>query len=527
MLGGPPGYTDMPAPTFALLRPLSASRPSPKFMVSTASEPLLTALRLEGAPARTSWDPSRLEDCGHPLFRLRAMELPKEPPPKEKRSPLVPRKDGHQERRNLQELERMGFGSRGGAPGSLPQLASEMAKPEAESPGKHPPKNRAERYFQLLMKAHDQREQGWTDAILSKENAKKELAATRALQRAIEAEGGIVEETRPPSTASSLSSDQTGTKKEEEDSDVDEQVELQPYDGAMKLQIEVVVNRAPGEVERDDADSVDSSKGDGGEGQSKEGSDDGGSSDGERFNIEDELAALKEFADSDAQSDSVAGDKKIALKGKGIKNVWDAPDPRWALGIGGTVFFIPEAERYSQGPSLPPPPPPSLVGRRRIRLKPRLPLDISSGRYRDEHPNVWPEGVPAATAADRVRLERKLMTFEFYQGCSQSMADLRQPVNPLATPKRRQLSPEAAFGRSVWQHAQAGTGWETNRRRDQVKKKRQADRNKQIEFAEMQNAQIQDRKRQADEFQKMRRLSVERPEAAEDDAATALAQAEA
>jgi len=511
----------MSGPNFALFEPLSNTRRSPKFLVSSASESLLTALRLEGAPERTTWHPSRLEECGNPLFRLRAMELPKEPPPLEKRSPLLARKNGHEEWRNRQELERMGFGSRGRAPGSLPQLASEAAKPEA----KQPPKNRAERYFQLLMKAHDQREQGWRDATVAKENARKELAATRALQRAIEAEGGTVEETRPPSTASSLSSGENDRKKEEEDSDLDEPLELQPYDGAMKLQIDVVVNRAPGEVEEEDCDSADSSKGDG-EG-SKEGSDAGDSSDGERLNIADELAQLREFADPDAQSDSVADDKRLGSKKKRIKNVWDAPDPRWALGLGGTVFFMPEAERYSLGPSLPPPPPPSLVGRRRIRMKPRLPLDISSGRYRDEHPNVWPEGVPAATAKDRLRLERKLMTFEFYQGCSQSMADLQRPAGPVGTPKRQQLSPEQAFSRSVWKHAQSGTGWETNRRREQVKLKRQADRQKQIEFAELQAAQLQERQDQARQFERVRRQSVEMAEAAEAQVEAAPAQGEA
>eukprot|EP00929_Paragymnodinium_shiwhaense_P059594 TRINITY_DN29841_c0_g1_i1.p1 TRINITY_DN29841_c0_g1~~TRINITY_DN29841_c0_g1_i1.p1 ORF type:complete len:745 (+),score=156.76 TRINITY_DN29841_c0_g1_i1:199-2235(+) len=44
---------------------------------------------------------------------------------------------------------------------------------------------------------------------------------------------------------------------------------------------------------------------------------------------------------------------------------------------------------YLFAASLPPPPPPSLFGRQRIHLKPRLAIDSSLGRYRDEPQRPW------------------------------------------------------------------------------------------------------------------------------------------
>ncbi|CAK9039044.1 unnamed protein product, partial [Durusdinium trenchii] len=51
---------------------------------------------------------------------------------------------------------------------------------------------------------------------------------------------------------------------------------------------------------------------------------------------------------------------------KTMPNVWDNPYPEWSLETGGSMYFIPNAERYAWCPSLPPPPPPSELGRRRL-----------------------------------------------------------------------------------------------------------------------------------------------------------------
>merc|ERR1711879_865570 len=131
------------------------------------------------------------------------------------------------------------------------------------------------------------------------------------------------------------------------------------------------------------------------------------------------MGELGQDEEDDAESEGLLDGLSL---GGNMDNIYSINDPRLALGIAGTVYFIPEVERYSLGPSLPPPPPPSLLGRRRLRLKPRLPLDVSNHRYRDEHPNIWSEScaLPAATRAEWDSLGSKMRQMDFYAGCNEA-----------------------------------------------------------------------------------------------------------
>merc|ERR1719215_643458 len=79
------------------------------------------------------------------------------------------------------------------------------------------------------------------------------------------------------------------------------------------------------------------------------------------------------------------------------------------------------------GSSLPPPPPPSRHGRHRMHLKPRLPLEVSNDRYRDEHPNIWPDAVYCPRNDDYSRFNERIKTLDFYRGCNVALATLRRP----------------------------------------------------------------------------------------------------
>lgn len=506
----PPRTSQTTQPDFVLLRPPSPNRPNPMFSTKSASEALLSTVKLDGPPERKWYDPDpkRLEEAsGHPMFRLRCVEFPKKPPKNIKPLSINP------EVRVKQELEELGFvGGRrvptdaGPQPPGTAGTSDSMEAFELETmkaQAKTAKKSRAERYFDLLMKAHDGREQAEKDIIARKEQTKKELAASRAFEAQVQAENlerGTLDETRPPSSSGSSRSSEDDSKREEVDSDLEGPLELVPFDGAIKVNIEVCIKRAPGEEETGDGthsgSSASSSRGsskEAGSGSKEETGSHEGSDDDEPLDIQAELAALQGFADAEEAEEDVADDMNVK-KGKNYKNIWDAPDPRWALGLGGTMFFMPEVDRYSLGPSLPPPPPPSLMGRRRIRLKPRLPLDISHGRYRDEHPNIWPEGIPAATVKERLRFENKLMTLEFYQGVDKSLMQLPSPdgvpeeVRGRWNPKRSisESKLETSLAKKSWEHTQDGTGWSISRQREQVKNKKADDRRKAIELARAQ-----------------------------------------
>jgi len=192
-----------------------------------------------------------------------------------------------------------------------------------------------------------------------------------------------------------------------------------------------------------------------------------------RLDLGAELEALEAEVGGEEEEEESSSDELPEFEKVG--NIWDNPNMKWSLGIGGSVFFIPDAERYALAPSLPPPPPPSEYGRRRLRLKPRLPLDISNHRYRDEHPNVWPDlNCFSPSAEDRQTFEQKLMTMDFYASCSRSFTKL-----PPLQREIDRLKSEVAFGRIV--EDETGTGslaWRRFRQREKIKRMKEAERRK-------------------------------------------------
>mmetsp|Transcript_35197 Transcript_35197/g.101088 ORF Transcript_35197/g.101088 Transcript_35197/m.101088 type:complete len:359 (-) Transcript_35197:88-1164(-) len=189
-----------------------------------------------------------------------------------------------------------------------------------------------------------------------------------------------------------------------------------------------------------------------------------------RMDIAAELEALHEEVGSDTSSSSGSDGLPDDLKDK-PENPWDNPHMRWTLGIGGTVFFVPDAERYGHAPSLPPPPPKSLLGRGRVNLKPRLPLDISNHRYRDEHPNVWPEDPYSPTKDDRRTFEQKLMTLDFYASCNKSLTRL-----PPLEREKDELKHEVAFGHLVERDTKHSFVWKAHVEKEQRRKKKEAEK---------------------------------------------------
>merc|ERR1711879_912423 len=124
------------------------------------------------------------------------------------------------------------------------------------------------------------------------------------------------------------------------------------------------------------------------------------------------MGELGQDEEDDAESEGLLDGLSL---GGNMDNIYSINDPRLALGIAGTVYFVPEVERYSLGPSLPPPPPPSFFGRRRLRLKPRLPLEISNHRYEDEHPNLFVRrGMEGPTIEEKRKFEDTMCTHDFY-----------------------------------------------------------------------------------------------------------------
>uniref|UniRef100_A0A7S1LHL0 Uncharacterized protein n=1 Tax=Alexandrium catenella TaxID=2925 RepID=A0A7S1LHL0_ALECA len=187
-----------------------------------------------------------------------------------------------------------------------------------------------------------------------------------------------------------------------------------------------------------------------------------------RMDIEAELQALQEEIGSSSSSEESDG-----LGGFGEKdNPWNHPSMRWKLGVGGTVGFVPDAERYGHAPSLPPPPPRSMLGQSRVRIKPRLPLDISNHRYRDEHPNVWAPDPWEPSKTDRRAFEEKLMTLDFLASCSKSLTRL-----PPIERERDAGKHEVALGHLVQQdahHSIAWKDWLEKERRKKEKERRKA-----------------------------------------------------
>lgn len=224
----------------------------------------------------------------------------------------------------------------------------------------------------------------------------------------------------------------------------DEDLGVKPLKGKFEIELEVTVNRAP-----DVSDSEEEEEEEKEEEKSEENEE--GSEASSKFDAAAELQALQtELAAMDAQDDEIrrkAEDKEAARRARvddakrrreeerrlleeaarekakllkkqskakaPVPSFEDIPNAGANLALGGTMYFAPDAERLALAPSLPPPPPPSQFGRHQMKMKPRLPLDISWNRYRDEQVSY---AMPGGVSEDEVnrRVQEKIRTVDFW-----------------------------------------------------------------------------------------------------------------
>lgn len=316
------------------------------------------------------------------------------------------------------------------------------------------PLPRSQKYFNLLMKHHNKRIKEEDDKDAEKE-VNRRLAKAEDCSRRAAKEARLQAIREEKGSNADSDSDEADDEADGEESDLGE---LTAYDGAMKIDLEIVVMRVPGEKES-------SSMGDSRPGSSTTASSKSSESvETPRLDLSAELEALQAEMPEEEEEESDSDDLPDF---NAVGSIWDNPNMKWSLGIGGSVFFIPDAERYALAPSLPPPPPPSMFGRRRLRLKPRLPLDISNHRYRDEHPNIWPESNTFSPSnADRTAFEQKLMTMDFYASCNRSFSKL-----PPLEREKDKLKNEVKFGHIVEQETGIGSmAWRNFRHKEKIKR---------------------------------------------------------
>eukprot|EP00441_Pelagodinium_beii_P037640 CAMPEP_0197630378 /NCGR_PEP_ID=MMETSP1338-20131121/7885_1 /TAXON_ID=43686 ORGANISM="Pelagodinium beii, Strain RCC1491" /NCGR_SAMPLE_ID=MMETSP1338 /ASSEMBLY_ACC=CAM_ASM_000754 /LENGTH=511 /DNA_ID=CAMNT_0043201589 /DNA_START=52 /DNA_END=1587 /DNA_ORIENTATION=+ len=425
------------------------------------SDTNLKALKLDGKPARLFWDvtkkigaPVAAAEHGFATFKLT--------------TPGFSQLEDKLKKKHLDaSISDSQASPTAGADGGLMAtstslgasiLSSASLKSGIGADGK--PLKRAERYFQLLMKAHNKREEEDRKEAYDEEWRRCQGAAKLAFEKILAAEN-IVD--NPPPEAKE-SSDEEENDSDDESEGPEDFGDLTEYDGQMKIEIDFIVLKAPGEeeVEEDFEEEHESSEEENGEDESEEST--------PPIDWSEELEALKaEMKAAEPPKEGEDGDENEMPEGlRGVKkmpNMWDNPFPEWTLDMGGSVFFVPAAERYAFAPSLPPPPPPSIHGRRRIHLKPRLPLDISNHRYKDEHPNIWPANGFSPELQHYQSFEKKMMTFDLYRATSEALARL-----PQASTSRESAKQKWQFGKYVEHHLGRSRAWKNWRDREREKR---------------------------------------------------------
>lgn len=477
----------------------------------------LAALRPGGAPERKFFDTEKItgkrpyEDEGKVTFSLKCAQLPKLEDRRKASTALGA--SGYGSTLGMTpSASAPTFGSTGGfAPsGSASPFGATKKNPFGfnEDGTERVPK-RAEKYLHYLMRAHDKREEANQKAAVSEEKDRDERKALLAKKFRTR------DPDRPNKKAKADSDSDRSDKESDEESDDEIDGDLVPYDGYMKVDVELVVMRAPGfpepstgsEITMDlDGNATGSRAGGshagsrGAGASSGDGADDSTEASTPRMDMAEmmeELAALQEEVGPldnddlmpDDPEDKTASNNLGSMKVRGLKNIWDTPVPPWHLAIGGTMFFVPDAERYSVQPSLPPPPPPSLQGRRRIRIKPRLPLDISHGRWRDEYPVPAKEPSYAITEKDRLGFEEKMKTFDFYVSCNNALQRLPKPKR--ASDKAKHIT---TFGELVARDTRRSQAWTQWNHREALKKEQEAfnqAQQKEKQAQESENARIE------------------------------------
>jgi len=433
------------------------------FKPIASSVSALSSIRPEGTPQRATWNVTKLGGDG--LFRLKLYGGEEHPSAAKKRigagadaraqaadarGPSSTPFKGQDPVQSLfpitgaQYLARLrgssvpsGVGR--ASPGATPVHGGEGGATHGK------PVKKSEKYYQALLKAERKRNERKVQETYDEFIAKAEAAAAAAARK----------QARDDPPLSSAASQTTESDEEEvEDDDVGP---LVPYDGNLKLEIEIFVERAPGEDVKTDAPSEAS------EAEQSTAPPTASTESTPRLNVADELQALQEELGREEESEEEDGLPDGLTLNDGMDNVYSVNDPRIRIGIAGTVYFIPEAERYSLAPSLPPPPPPSLLGRRRLRIKPRLPLDISNHRYADEHVYTGPPEPAdrAITVHDRRRFEQTLCNHDFYAAASKSLTQL-----PQLRSKREFKALKKSFGTMIDADIRKSVAWRTKMRRE-------------------------------------------------------------
>lgn len=287
------------------------------------------------------------------------------------------------------------------------------------------PLKRADKYYQALLKAEKARNEFYRREEWENFCSKANRAAEKAKKQVLK-----IEKVKDGGRSDSESEEEELDEEEEDPGD------LQAYPGVMKVEVEVVVLRAPGADKSETESSVDQRSTHTPSSASEKSADDG-------IDWEAELQALQEeFGDEEKDVESEADSLPDGLGGQRIGNVHDAYNKRTALGLGGTAFFVPEVERYAFAPSLLPPPPRGeghvqRIGHKRLKLKPRLPLEVSRHRWRDEHPYGCPAEAEFTPDMDDLRSwEESVRRVELYGTLNKLITSMPKPDGIRKMPKK-------------------------------------------------------------------------------------------
>jgi hypothetical protein len=301
-----------------------------------------------------------------------------------------------------------------------------------------PKMRRVDKYYKALMKEQREREEGKRREEHEEFLAKAEKAAHKA--RKEEERLARLARKEEESLKSSSSSEHLSDE-EEEESDHEDPGPLKAYPGVMKVEVEVTVLRAPGVEANSSQDSEEraSTATPLSTARSEE-------TQGEEIDWNAELQALQEeFAEPVKEAESDDDSLPDGLDGRTLGNIDDNDKKRVALGLGGTAFFVPDVERYALAPSLLPPPPRAegriwKTGKKRLRLKPRLPLEVSKHRWRDERPYGCPVEDEYTPDLDRCRSwEEKVRLVELYGSLSSIISRMPKPDGVRKMPKDDQF----------------------------------------------------------------------------------------
>jgi hypothetical protein len=234
----------------------------------------------------------------------------------------------------------------------------------------------------------------------------------------------------------------------------------------MKVEVEVVVLRAPGAEQSDSDEEEDEEK----HGSAEDSPSSKSSEQGSAIDWQKELQGLQEeFGEPDVEVESEVESIPDGLGGQRIGNVHDAYNKRTALGLGGTAFFVPDVERYAMAPSLLPPPPRGqgyqiLTGHKRLKLKPRLPLEVSRNRWRDEHPYGCPMEPEFSPDLDDLRqFEEKVRRVELYGTLNKFITTMPKPDGLRRLPKR-----DDVFEWELDQELKNSQAWQTYIKRQRL-----------------------------------------------------------